>query len=103
MCALQVDFGTARSLVCLPNGFVKASVVLLLLIFWFRCSGRLGWLWSWSFTWVKYLALFLSWKKGRFIVEYEATTPKPNKFHRKDVHVITVQNIEGTSFIKELA
>lgn len=35
--------------------------------------------------------------------QYLAITPSQISFTEKDVHVITVQNIEGTSFVKELA
>ena len=35
--------------------------------------------------------------------QYLAITPSQISFTEKDVHVITVQNIEGTSFIRELA
>jgi len=35
--------------------------------------------------------------------QYLAITPSQISFTKEDVHVITVQNIEGTSFIKELA
>ena len=35
--------------------------------------------------------------------QYLAITPSQISFTEKEVHVITVQNIEGTSFVKELA
>jgi len=35
--------------------------------------------------------------------QYLAITPSQISFTEREVHVITVQNIEGTSFVKELA
>ena len=36
-------------------------------------------------------------------VQYLAITPSQVTFTGKDVHIVTVQNVEGTSLIKEVA